>query len=96
MRKYQKGFFIAESRKLLKCLDPGQFGDYSRPGIRAQLLNLKTDELVMDFLIEHAEKFHPRAQCRLPGLHLRLQLRGPHRRGSIKPLQPLIYSARPG
>ena len=55
MRKYRKGFFIAESRKLLKRLDPGRFGDYSRPGIRAQLLNLKTDELVMDFLIEHAE-----------------------------------------
>jgi len=55
MRKYQKGFFIAESRKLLKRLDPARFGDYTQPGIRAQLLNLKTDELVMDFLIEHAE-----------------------------------------
>lgn len=55
MRKYQKGFFIAESRKLLKRLDPARFGDYTPPGIRAQLLNLTTDELVMDFLIEHAE-----------------------------------------
>ncbi len=55
MRKYQRGFFIAESRKLLKRLDPARFGDYTQPGIRAQLLNLKTDELVMDFLIEHAE-----------------------------------------
>ena len=55
MRKYRKGFFIAESQKLLKHLDPARFGDYTQPGIRAQLLNLKTDELVMDFLIEHAE-----------------------------------------
>jgi L-2-hydroxyglutarate oxidase LhgO len=55
MRKYQRGFFIAESRKLLKRLDPARFGDYTPPGIRAQLLNLGTDELVMDFLIEHAE-----------------------------------------
>jgi L-2-hydroxyglutarate oxidase LhgO len=55
MRKYQKGFFIAESRKLLKHLDPARFGDYTQPGIRAQLLDLKTGELVMDFLIEHAE-----------------------------------------
>lgn len=55
MRKYRRGFFIAESRRLLKRLDPARFGDYTRPGIRAQLLNLRTDELVMDFLIEHAE-----------------------------------------
>jgi L-2-hydroxyglutarate oxidase LhgO len=55
MRKYQRRFFIAESRKLLKHLDPARFGEYTQPGIRAQLLNLKTDELVMDFLIEHAE-----------------------------------------
>jgi L-2-hydroxyglutarate oxidase LhgO len=55
MRKYQRRFFIAESRKLLKHLNPARFGEYTQPGIRAQLLNLKTDELVMDFLIEHAE-----------------------------------------
>lgn len=55
MRKYRKGFFVAESRRLVKHLEPGRFGGYTRPGIRAQLLNTRTNELVMDFLIEHAE-----------------------------------------
>jgi (S)-2-hydroxyglutarate dehydrogenase len=55
MRKYQRGFFIAQSRKLLQRLDPARFGDYTAPGIRAQLLDLKTDKLVMDFVVEHAE-----------------------------------------
>jgi L-2-hydroxyglutarate oxidase LhgO len=55
MRKYQRRFFIGQSKKLVKRLDPGRFGDYTTPGIRAQLLHLKTDKLVMDFMIEHAE-----------------------------------------
>jgi L-2-hydroxyglutarate oxidase LhgO len=55
MRKYRRGFFINQARQLLKHLDPGRFGDYSQPGIRAQLLNTKTSELVMDFVVEHAE-----------------------------------------
>jgi len=55
VRKYQRSFFIGESRKLVKRLDPGRFAGHTAPGIRAQLLNLKTRELVMDFLIEHAE-----------------------------------------
>jgi L-2-hydroxyglutarate oxidase LhgO len=55
MHKYQKRFFIDQARRLLKHLDPGRFGDYSQPGIRAQLLNTKTSELIMDFIVEHAE-----------------------------------------
>lgn len=55
MRKYRRGFFIRESRKLVNELDPNRFGGHALPGIRAQLLNLKTNALVMDFLIEHAE-----------------------------------------
>ena len=56
MRKYRRGFFIGEARKLLHRMDPGRFGDYTRPGIRAQLLDLRTHELVMDFRVEHAER----------------------------------------
>jgi L-2-hydroxyglutarate oxidase len=55
MRKYRRGFFIDQARRLLKHLDSGRFGDYTQPGIRAQLLNTRTSELVMDFLVEHAE-----------------------------------------
>jgi len=56
MRKYQREFFINESRKLVKKMDVHDFGDYTAPGIRAQLLNKDTNELVMDFLVEHAER----------------------------------------
>jgi (S)-2-hydroxyglutarate dehydrogenase len=56
MRKYHRATYIRASRRLLKRLDPGRFGEYTRPGIRAQLLNLKTNELVMDFLVEHADR----------------------------------------
>ncbi len=55
MRKYQRRYFIAQAAKLVRRLDRGRFGRFTRPGIRAQLLNTETDELVMDFLIEHAE-----------------------------------------
>jgi L-2-hydroxyglutarate oxidase LhgO len=54
-RKYLRGHFIRQARKLVKRLDARRFGDYTQPGIRAQLVNLRTDELVMDFIIEHAE-----------------------------------------
>ncbi|HSO59487.1 MAG TPA: L-2-hydroxyglutarate oxidase [Desulfobacterales bacterium] len=55
MRKYSRRFFISKAQALLTHLDAGRFGDYTRPGIRAQLLNTQTSELVMDFLLEHAE-----------------------------------------
>ncbi len=55
MRKYRRKFFIAQAERLVRRLDPGRFGDYTRPGIRAQLLDTETDELMMDFLIEHAD-----------------------------------------
>jgi L-2-hydroxyglutarate oxidase LhgO len=55
MRKYHRRFFIGQAARLLQRLDPRGFGDYTLPGIRAQLLDTETDELVMDFLVEHAE-----------------------------------------
>ncbi|MCU0590231.1 MAG: hypothetical protein MUC57_02000 [Desulfobacterales bacterium] len=36
-------------------LDPNRFAGRTLPGIRAQLLNRRTNELVMDFLVEQAE-----------------------------------------
>jgi len=44
---------INEAKKLVKRLR-GNFKVYP-PGIRAQLVNLKTDELIMDFLVEKKE-----------------------------------------
>jgi len=54
MRKYQRDVFIRQARKLVKRLDTLRFGDFTPPGVRAQLLNIRTDELVMDFILEHA------------------------------------------
>ncbi len=55
MRKYHRRYFIAQARKLLRSLDVDGFTGYTRPGIRAQLLKTATSELVMDFMLEHAE-----------------------------------------
>jgi L-2-hydroxyglutarate oxidase LhgO len=52
MKKYRKPHFIQQSLQLVKSLDPNGFGDFLRPGIRAQLLNKKTLELVQDFVLE--------------------------------------------
>lgn len=50
--KYRKINFIKLALKLVKNLDVEGFGDFLKPGIRAQLLNVRTHELVQDFVIE--------------------------------------------
>lgn len=52
MKKYRKAHLISLSLKLVKHLDRRGFGPFLRPGIRAQLLNVKTRELVQDFVLE--------------------------------------------
>ncbi|MBD2863478.1 L-2-hydroxyglutarate oxidase [Paenibacillus sp. IB182363] len=52
MKKYNKANFIGLSLKMIKQLDPKGFGDFLRPGIRAQLLDKQTLELVQDFVLE--------------------------------------------
>lgn len=52
MKKYRKPHLISLSLKMVKRLDRQGFGPFLRPGIRAQLLNLKTRELVQDFVLE--------------------------------------------
>jgi len=52
MRKYAKSHFIGLSLKMVKEIDRSGFGDFLKPGIRAQLLNKETLELVQDFVIE--------------------------------------------
>ncbi|NLE64402.1 MAG: L-2-hydroxyglutarate oxidase [Elusimicrobia bacterium] len=51
MRKYSRRYFIGLARKMVP-VDPEGFGDFTRPGIRAQLLDKTTLELVQDFVIE--------------------------------------------
>ncbi|MDF2667917.1 MAG: fad dependent oxidoreductase [Paenibacillus sp.] len=52
MKKYIKSNFIRLSMKLSRGIDPNGFGEFGKPGIRAQLLNKQTLELVQDFVIE--------------------------------------------
>ncbi|MEF3313761.1 L-2-hydroxyglutarate oxidase [Paenibacillus sp. GYB004] len=52
MKKYDKANFIGLSLKMVKAMDRNGFGDFLQPGIRAQLLNKKTLELVQDFVVE--------------------------------------------
>jgi len=59
MKKYMKSYFIHLSLKMVKQVDKKGFGSFMRPGIRAQLLNKETLELVQDFVVEGDENsFH--------------------------------------
>lgn len=52
MRKYRKSSFISLAEKLVQSIDPAGFTEYTKPGIRAQLLDKTTLELVQDFVVE--------------------------------------------
>ncbi len=51
MAKYNKDHFISLAVKMVP-VDPKGFGEFTRPGIRAQLLDKTTSLLVQDFVIE--------------------------------------------
>jgi len=52
MKKYNKSYFVNLAMDMVHHIDKSGFTEWSRPGIRAQLLNTKTLELVMDFVVE--------------------------------------------
>jgi len=52
MRKYSKRYLIRHAFRMVKNLDASKFSEWSKPGIRAQLLDMKTLSLVQDFIIE--------------------------------------------
>lgn len=52
MRKYNKSWFVKQAMHLVHHIDPSGFTEWSRPGIRAQLLDTRSKELVMDFVVE--------------------------------------------
>jgi (S)-2-hydroxyglutarate dehydrogenase len=55
MKKYWKPAFAKMAIDLVHSIDVSEFTEWSRPGIRAQLLNIQTNELVQDFVIEGDE-----------------------------------------
>jgi L-2-hydroxyglutarate oxidase len=52
IKKYNKSYFVNLATSMVHAIDKSGFTEWSRPGIRAQLLNTKTLELVMDFVVE--------------------------------------------
>lgn len=56
MRKYSKDYLISHAFKMAKNLDASKFNEWGRPGIRAQLLNTKTRQLVQDFVVQGDRK----------------------------------------
>jgi len=52
VKKYNRKYFSSLAASMVWELDVKGFTDWGIPGIRAQLLNVSTDELVMDFVIE--------------------------------------------
>jgi L-2-hydroxyglutarate oxidase LhgO len=51
-RKYLPSFFHADAARLVKTYDPSLFPRADKVGIRPQLVDWRTKELVMDFLVE--------------------------------------------
>jgi len=52
VKKYWKPAFSRLAERLVQYIDTAGFAEWTRPGIRAQLLNKKTKGLVQDFVIE--------------------------------------------
>jgi len=52
IKKYRKTYFLRLAAKMVKQMDFKGFHRWGRPGIRAQLLDLKTKKLVQDFVVE--------------------------------------------
>ena len=52
IKKYNRRYFTSLAASMVHKLDAKGFTDWGKPGIRAQLLDITTDELVMDFIIE--------------------------------------------
>ena len=74
VKKYNRKYFTGLAASMVSNLDRKGFTEWGRPGIRAQLLDVTTDELVMDFIIEGDSDFSSRSQRRLACLHLQLPL----------------------
>ncbi|MBA2480005.1 MAG: L-2-hydroxyglutarate oxidase [Planctomycetes bacterium] len=73
LKKFSRSYLVAQAAKLITGVDRADYREWGRPGIRAQLLDLRTRTLVMDFLIEgDARSLHvliavsPAWTCSLP------------------------------
>jgi len=56
IKKYNKNYFINLALQMVKSISKDGFNEWSKPGIRAQLLDTRTLELVQDFVVEGDNK----------------------------------------
>jgi L-2-hydroxyglutarate oxidase LhgO len=56
MRKYNKDYFVSLARAMVQDIDPQGFTEWTKPGIRAQLLDKEKLSLVQDFVVEGDDK----------------------------------------
>jgi len=56
IKKYSKTYFTNLALKMVNRIDIKSFNQWSKPGIRAQLLDTETLELLQDFVIESDDK----------------------------------------
>lgn len=73
MQKYWRPHLVRLAGKLAEGISPGQYTQWGKAGIRAQLLNIETRKLEMDFVLEGDRKsFHvlnavsPAWTCSMP------------------------------
>jgi len=73
MRKISRGYLVKQAAKLITEVQVGDYREWGRPGIRAQLLDTRKRTLVMDFMLEgDSRSFHvlnavsPAWTCSLP------------------------------
>jgi L-2-hydroxyglutarate oxidase LhgO len=52
IQKYNRGVLTKQAQKLATGVQKSNYETWGKPGIRAQLLNVKTNKLEMDFIIE--------------------------------------------
>ena len=52
MRKYRRSHMAGLAARMVKSIDAAKFDRWGKPGIRAQLLDLRTKKLVQDFVVE--------------------------------------------
>lgn len=56
LRKYSRGHLVTLASALLDGVQPEHYTSWGRPGIRAQLVNMKEKSLQMDFVLEGDDK----------------------------------------
>jgi len=56
IKKYRESYLLNLAKKLTRNMDHSGYDRWSTPGIRAQLLDKRTLELVQDFIVERDEK----------------------------------------